>query len=486
MYADAPLARNRWLPAVLLAGALALRLIGLDQESLWIDELGSYNAAAQPTWHEFVEYLRGHERTPALYYLLLRGWMALDTSVWWTRLLSALIGTAGIGAAALLAARSLGRATGLWTLALLAVLPYHLYYSQELRSYILQWAGATVASGGLACWLRAPAQRTGPLWFVAGTAIALGSGYLSALVYAAHLLLLTWFVWRGQMARRAALAGAGGALALGLPLFVWMLPAHLSTEGNFTPPPPSLQTPWLAVCHFVGGVILMAPNTLVVVGALAGLALFVWGAGDVETEPPPSRWRRSSDHALAVWILSALWPAALLYALSLYRPVMLNGERYLIISLGPAWVVAARGLAQLRPSRRAAALTALGLLWLPTLWNYYTAHQKLRWRDAAAHINARHTRGDVAVSVPLYNYEMLRFYLDPAVRAPQLPTGDEQAVQALAREAAAARAVWIVSIVLEPTTLDGALKQLGFVETERLPFRGYDKTLRLSCYRRGP
>jgi hypothetical protein len=122
--------------AVLVLFALVVRLAGIGRWEMWLDEACSVVMATSPAgiWHE----LRVDTNAP-LYFLLLKGWIA----IWGmgpaaVRSLSALFGAgavAGIGLG--LRACNARWSTALWGMALCAVAPLQLFYSQEARPYAM-------------------------------------------------------------------------------------------------------------------------------------------------------------------------------------------------------------------------------------------------------------------------------------------------------------------------------------------------------------
>src|SRR5436309_2114673 len=72
-----------------------------------------------------------------LYYLLLRTWVHLGSSEFVVRLLSVIFGVAAVPMVYLLGRDLFSRATGMIAAALLAVHAFHIYFSQEARSYAL-------------------------------------------------------------------------------------------------------------------------------------------------------------------------------------------------------------------------------------------------------------------------------------------------------------------------------------------------------------
>jgi uncharacterized membrane protein len=137
---------SRWLFLVFCA-AIGLRLVNIGSESLWLDEAISYLAATLPI--SLIVDNSVQSSHPPLYYLLLKavmGWLPdsdgalrlLGTG--WNLLLLPLIYW--------LAIRQFGeRSYGWWAFLLVAISPFHLLYSHELRMYtqLMTLAVLTVA-----------------------------------------------------------------------------------------------------------------------------------------------------------------------------------------------------------------------------------------------------------------------------------------------------------------------------------------------------
>ena len=137
--------RAYWLAfALVLVLAAALRLLQIGKLELWLDENYSVVMALRPGG-----VLGGAlaDTNPPLYLYLLKGWMALfGLSAAAVRSLSAVCGVAQLAALGLwLAACGLPRRAALWAMALGALAPLHVYYSQEARAYTLAWLLLTLA-----------------------------------------------------------------------------------------------------------------------------------------------------------------------------------------------------------------------------------------------------------------------------------------------------------------------------------------------------
>src|SRR5205823_13735381 len=135
-----PPRRSAWAAlALVTAGALALRLPYLGNQSLWYDESFTRTIAAAPSltrlWHE----VKATEGTPPLYYLLTWGWAKLFRihSHAALRATAAVAGVASIPAAFAGLRRLIGDRAALAAAALAAVSPMLVWYSLDARSYAL-------------------------------------------------------------------------------------------------------------------------------------------------------------------------------------------------------------------------------------------------------------------------------------------------------------------------------------------------------------
>lgn len=116
--------------------AFALRVLQLDFQPLWWDEGWSLYFAAADVGSML--RLTAVDIHPPLYYLLLRLWQGaalLGSGPAAIRFLSVIVGTATVPVMYVTGRRLLGEKGGLLAALLLAVSPFHIYYSQEVRMY---------------------------------------------------------------------------------------------------------------------------------------------------------------------------------------------------------------------------------------------------------------------------------------------------------------------------------------------------------------
>ncbi len=124
--------------ALLLAGAAALlRFHRLEFQSLWNDEMFSFDVALSP-FGDIASTLASQYHHPPLFFYIVHVVLKLfGPTAAALRSVSALSGSLTVGLAYLLAHRLFGSRAGLLAALLLLVAPFHLAYSQEGRPYAL-------------------------------------------------------------------------------------------------------------------------------------------------------------------------------------------------------------------------------------------------------------------------------------------------------------------------------------------------------------
>ncbi len=367
-----------WTPLLILTGAaFVLRALRLEWQPLWWDEGYSVYFATEP-FARMLE-LTAHDIHPPLYYALLQLWMRLfGSGPAAVRLLSAVLGAAAIPAFAWVAGLFFPSRRGLmWVaVALLAINPAHLYYSQEVRMYSLALLLSLLATG--AFWrlvdrLQGAPDRTaslpwGPVvWYTLVATLALYSLYYTA------LLLLAHGVWALVVLRRRVwpvlIAAWGATVLLYAPWLIYALPrlvgyVAMKVDADQDLPLGPLEYLLRHITLFVVGHVgpatsMMATAHLVAIaGAFVAALLLLVAAGRrsrarMDGSPEPVR-------ALAALLLI---PAAAAFVLNLRLPFFPAGGERLLLMLLPYWLLLlAAGATFLWQRSRALAGVALGVL----------------------------------------------------------------------------------------------------------------------------
>jgi hypothetical protein len=323
------------LPLVLLL-ALVLRVREALATPLWYDELYTLSAL-QRRWPEVLAVMRADVHPP-LHFALGWAWYHFAHSDLAIRSLPIAFGLAGIAAAWALARALFGRAEAHLAALLLALHPWHVYVSQEARSYPVLWCFLTLAALGAWRWSESGRTRDGAL-FVAGGALALWTHYLAGIV------LFVQFAWglarfSREPRRLAQWCGLHGTVAV---LFAPVLPQLWSQLHRTT------NETWATVPHLADlfdvarREAFSSPALVPVVGLLAAWPLV----------------RRSSRRA-AVFAL-AIGPLSVALCMALARMgVRLYSPKYVLFAMPAVMALAAAGAVRL--PRRPLAIAAVALL----------------------------------------------------------------------------------------------------------------------------
>ncbi|NDJ53461.1 MAG: phospholipid carrier-dependent glycosyltransferase [Chloroflexi bacterium] len=127
-----------YLPVIVVCLLLAagLRFYRLDVQSFWNDEGNSARIAERSV--ALILDGAGGDIHPPGYYLLLAGWRSvLGASEFGLRSFSALAGVLTVAVMSTIGAQFFDRRVGALTALMIALSPFHIYYSQEARMYAL-------------------------------------------------------------------------------------------------------------------------------------------------------------------------------------------------------------------------------------------------------------------------------------------------------------------------------------------------------------
>jgi hypothetical protein len=363
----------------LIIGAFAAaRLAQLTAVCLDGDEIFSVTLVRE-TWPELLRKTAWDAVHPPLFYCLLKVWVAIGgEGLWWVRLLPALLGIAAAAPWYLLCRElRLPRLETNLALALGAVHPLLLYYSQHVRMYSLFLLLSLVS-----LWLFTRGRRA---------ALALINTLLVYTHYFGWLLIAIQCVF-GK--RRAVAANAVPAL-LFLPWAV-VAAGALAAKGGldanlaWVPKPGLAELTWFF-------------------GELSGwTTIGAWGL------VPAAVWLAALPRKNFPWLLAAVSVAPAVAALLVSRilPESVWGHRHLIFAAPAFLMLCALSLGRM-PRKAAAALVAA---WLAFAVRDHldAAGRKIHW-DAMAQVVMRDGTREFQSVDPYLGYAM-RYYLGPEVR----------------------------------------------------------------------
>jgi mannosyltransferase len=404
-----------WVTLLLLLGSsIALRLECLGCKPFWSDECFSVEIA----WldgRNFLHLMWWREANMSLYYVLLGIWLHLGQHLGqhfgqhfgpgelFIRSLSVWMAAATLPAIYWLARMLYDRRVALIAAALFTFNAYNIRYAQEARSYALFMLLATLSSGFLIAWLRAPSRRN-RMGYVLVSILAVYAHFYALLLVATHWLVFRWLgsppnpAEELHAARSAQMRRAWITIGIAVsPLLIFI--AKTGAGPIRWVPRPGLHDLLRFFERLAGG----SNWVLATICATAGVAAIA----------PVRKRLVARDQSWETWrcqflVLWLLFPVGLTVLLSFARPVFL--ARYLIFCLPALLILVAAGLAQLRHWwLLAATLSGILLLSLPGIFFAY-GHDFDNERDAAGAATGfilDHTQPEDAVI----------FYL-PATRLP--------------------------------------------------------------------
>lgn len=210
-------------PAFLLAAtalAALLRLALLTGQSLWVDEVMSWQLVRPDAGLVFLEQVRDNVQGP-LHLAILWPLLRLADTELMLRLPSAVAGILAVPAFGIVAAKLVPPRAARLAVLLLAINPFHVWYSQEARGYALVMLCAVAMVGFFLELVSGRATRRHAVGFALASACAVWSNMSGLFLWAALLLSTPFFRPQGRRFRLLAGAFVGGFLSA-LP---WLLQA---------------------------------------------------------------------------------------------------------------------------------------------------------------------------------------------------------------------------------------------------------------------
>lgn len=408
------------LPVGILALAFGLRAFAVGRPALRGDEGFSVALAAKPV-REMVALMLQSEPNPPLYFVALKGWIAIaGSSELALRWPSVLAGAVLVALTYRLGRAWLGKPAAAGAAVLAAFNPFLVWYAQDARVYSL--LAALVLGAAWLTW-RAAQKRDWQLWVWAGCLwwLALFAHYFAALALASILLALV--VAPHTRARwRAAFGMSAGITLAQLPWLAYVAPLLVGHSKSWISAAGSMEVLWRLLTVFSAGQASAGASPMnQAIGALVLAALLTWGSVLLLR-----RALRAAAWVLALAVGTPLW----LWLLSFYRPVFT--EQYALVALPGVCLLAAAGLSGLAAAGwwgkagRSFAYTTFIAISLLSLSNYYFNPRYSKspdWRAVSDYL-VRTARADEVVALNLPDPAFYYYYRAPmpveAVPAPPL------------------------------------------------------------------
>jgi mannosyltransferase len=423
-----------WLLLLAVLVALSLRVGTLGRRSLWGDEVATLRISALEMNDIITIQWDQH---PPLYYLLMHHWIPLVQGEFLLRLPSALAGAAAVPLLYWLTREWSGQWSAMASAWFLAIMPLHIWYSQEARMYAL------VCTLGLASTLfyTLAIRRKKPLIWSAWIVMTVAGLYThySMLLLAFTQIGLLGPLWKASNSNRTALWIALLALLLVSLLFVPQARTFVRQlvlsgwqGGYYYMAVQSMLSKW--------GILISPSQLYTAIGVTAALVL---GIGVFSTNVLLSRLKQTQVGtrlilaALAVYVLILIATAI---------PRGLGIKRQLLILLP----YALGGIAALiSPSPyRTRLLAVLILVTLPVTGHIVAVREQEAWRDVAQLVENSEEPQDIILFDPSWRQHDFDYYYRGDV--PRQRIGEKDVPETLINIIASHQRVWLVQYIDPP------------------------------------
>lgn len=486
--------------------AFCLRIYHLDHQSLWWDEAYAVVSTSQPLSSLFEVLLAIRNHVP-LYFLAVRLWAILGHTVFNHRFFSVIWGMVGVALTYRVGRTVAGTRVGLTAAFLIAISPFHVWYSQETRMYTMVSTCVLLGNWFLLRLLRRD-RRADWLGYGLSMLVAVYTHYLAAFALLAHYVFLSL---RYRTLKRVFIKWLFYAGAVVLVFGIWV--AVMMFQGGFASAPigwiaparwyeplltllvlsagPTID-PGQAFVYLSLVVCVLAIGLSVVRATRYGMAAELAEAGPADPLGQRKEWIRHSIELLVTWLFV---PILALWAISLDLPIpqkrSIYVDRYLIVSLPAFVLLVACGLVYAARRWRSVRPDIVGIVVLLALSGYGLANlywdpQYARddWRAALAYLEMARETEDVLLLRPSHTL-LLAYYARESIPYQEFPflfyEEEQEAflrqempsrMQDIAREAPRA---WLISSV-ENTNAHGFPQQrnadlLTIVELD--PIKGW-------------
>jgi mannosyltransferase len=387
------LSERRWLILPIVALAFAVRLYRLDVQSLWFDESFSALVASQPFAMSIRAMLEEGLHHSPLYYILLRPFAALGFSEFSLRFLSVVSGVLAVPLLAQLGRLTVGPKAGLLAAFLLAINPFHVWYSQEARTYTL----LAVASIGAMFFLVRNLQSA-RLWNWLGLALFVSIGINTHhFAFFIPLIQFVFIVLSLRRNYRLLQPWVGSQLLAGLSLTPWIITVldwghfYFSSASNR---PATWLDPLKTLWNFgLGYTETVTPGVVILISLF--VVLLAFAAFSIVQD--------DSRQLLLLWLLL---PPIMVFLFSLRLPMYI--DRYLIVAFPPFLLLISAGIYHLRqPVLRFAIGTVVSGAMLVGLYRVYydtSVYNRADWRGVSQYLENNGQPGDV---IALWYYQYL-------------------------------------------------------------------------------
>jgi mannosyltransferase len=423
---------TRRLVLLLTLVGLALRAFHLNAQSLWFDEVGSVRIATTPL-AELTRAIENGDVEPTAwistaYYALAKAvlWIPHDTPDTLLRGTAVALGVATIPALAWTASVFVPAPAALAATAAIALSPFHVWYSQEVRPYVLLVLLVVLAMGAL---VRALATD-GPAWWGAVTVLTALALYTHPIALALPVIAATGVLTASISRPHRALSGIVALAAAGILVVpaVVLIGRHGANHSADSRPVGVLDLAYAFYAYAVGFSLgpstteLHAGTTAPLVPHLPIIALAAAVFGVLIARGARATCRLAATPRVLLWTWLVI-PLLMAFVVAVRSANPFN-VRYAILSFPPLVLLFGLGVGcDRRPwvTGLALAAAALAVLSLANLY-FDPAYAKEDSRSLAALLAAETTSDDLVIVNTGYMASAVSYYYPGPARVVGYPS----------------------------------------------------------------
>lgn len=382
-----------WLVVVFGLIGLFLRLYNLDNESLWLDEGWSIRVAHMNLVQIYQE-TSAYDVNPPLYFFILHFWINLiGDNEFSVRFLSVIFGFLSILMIYILGSLIFDKKIGFISSILLALSPFHVYYSQEARYYSLMMLLALLSIFFFIKLLNRMSFSLLIGYILFNTLLMYTHTYSLFIIIFENIYILSIFFLKKindfELKRWISLQVV--LFILYLPWIFSLLGAIFRVQSGYWLHEPSMRNLLSPFKAYSGGDLLLLSLFLM---------LLTFSLINIEKVKAQSKINK-------IYLLSGLMltPIILPFIISkISTPIYLS--RYTITASIPFYILAARGINNINYKYiKIFIIIFIIVLSLNSIGEQYTNVDKSQWREAANYIDLNAHPGDLLLFHQGYNQE---------------------------------------------------------------------------------
>ena len=193
---------NKVIFLFLIIGSF-LRLYHLNFQSPWLDEIHTLNEAnPKLSFNEVHDALLIAEPHPPLYFFIMNVvFKIFGYSTFIARMVSAIIGIAGLYSIYLLGKELFSKKVGIYAMILLSVNYFHIYYSQDARMYGLLFLTTTLSFYYLTRLIKIPTLKNTLIFGLVSTLMIYSHFFAVFTLFAQYIILLYYIIFPFNISR---------------------------------------------------------------------------------------------------------------------------------------------------------------------------------------------------------------------------------------------------------------------------------------------